>query len=259
MSERIGLFCIGHRPPDFQPPHPFVHVSPVPSPCAKALLIPDCSLGERLDGRILSEYTQLFGLTESDALADLESVYIFQYRKFLALMPGSQVAANIPYGYAASATEAEELFPAPEQLSRLRSNLLIGPSMRIRSLAHQYTRHHLVEDFAAFSAALSTLPSFGPQRVARFISADVLVPAPSLGLFRLSLFLDHLRALREAWHAFASSYFVPREGYQRRVGGFLLERLHSFLLVESISAGAIQPMQGHQIIVSPTPTIRETI
>ena len=258
MPERIGLFCIGHRPPDFQPHHPFVHVSPVPSPCAKALLIPDGSLGERWDGRILSEYTQLFGLAESGALADVESVYIFQYRKFLALTPGPQVAANIPYSYAASAAEAEGLFPAPEELSRLGSSLLIGQAIRIRSLAHQYACHHLVEDFAAFSAALSTLPAYGPQRVARFIAGGVLVPAPSLGLFPLALFLDQLRALREAWHAFAANFYVSREGYQRRVGGFLLERLHSFLLVEAIAAGAIQPVQGHQIIVSPTPTIHPT-
>lgn len=259
MAERLGLFCIGHRPPEFQPPHPFVHVSPVPSPCPQALLIPDDSLGERWDGRILSEYTQLFGLAESGALADLEAVYIFQYRKFLALTPGPRVATNIPYAHAASAAEAEALFPAPAELGRLGSALLIGPALRIRSLAHQYARHHLVEDFAAFAAALAMLPAFEPQRLARFIAGGVLLPAPSLGLVPVALLLDQLRTLRQAWQMFAAHYYVPREGYQRRVGGFLLERLHSFLLVEAISAGAVQAARGHQIIVSTTPEIQPTL
>lgn len=222
-------------------------------------MILDDSLGERWDGRILSEYTQLFGLAESGALADVEMVYLFQYRKFLALTPGPQLAVNIPYAHAANAAEAEALFPAPAELSRLGSSLLIGPSIRIHSLAHQYARHHLVEDFASFSAALATLPAYGPQRLARFIAGGVLFPAPSLGLFPVALLLDQLRALREAWEVFAADYYVAREGYQRRVGGFLLERLHSFLLVEAIAAGTVQPVRGHQIIVSPTPDIQPTL
>jgi hypothetical protein len=47
-----------------------------------------------------------------------------------------------------------------------------------------------------------------------------------------------------------SSYFVPRAGYQRRVMGFLLERLTSYLILMRIADRASESNFGHHIIIS---------
>lgn len=256
---RIGCYCIGHRPPVFQPPFPYTHVTPVACAPGPALVVPDDAFGPMLHGTILSEYTQLFGLAEHGLREPLDAVYLFQYRKFISLVPGGQVSPNQPYARAAPAEEAERLFPGPDDLARLGAGVLIGPAVRVRSIADQYARHHPVEDYAAFCAALASMQAFGSRRLAGFINGQVLLPAPSLGLFPLDLFLSHMQVLREAWETFAPRYYVARDGYQRRVGGFLLERLHSFLLTEAIAAGAMRPVQGHQMIVSDTAIIEPTI
>lgn len=259
MSKKVGLFCIGHRPPSFQVPHPFTHVTPVAPACPSSLVVPDEVYGDLWHGKIISEYVQLFALADAQSLAKFDALFLFQYRKFMALVPAGRVSENLPYARAASAADAVTVFPAPAELVRLGSNVLIGPAARVRSVAHQYGRHHLVEDFAAFCAALGSLKAYPPQRLARFIASRALFPSPSIGLFPVDLFRKHVKELREAWQAFAGDYYVPRDGYQRRVGGFLLERLHGFLLAEMMESGSLRPLIGHRIIVSEAARIEPTI
>jgi hypothetical protein len=70
------------------------------------------------------------------------------------------------------------------------------------------------------------------------------------------IFHEHMKILQEAWLLFAKKFYVPRLGYQRRVGGFLLERLHSFLLYEIFFPNIKMPVvEANQIIVSDSLTV----
>ena len=76
------------------------------------------------------------------------------------------------------------------------------------------------------------------------------MPAPSLGVFRVDIFLKHMEVLKMVWTHFAEHFLVPRDGYQRRVGGFLLERLHSFLICEEVINKIYNVFHGNQVVVS---------
>ena len=105
----------------------------------------------------------------------------------------------------------------------------------MRSIAHQYSSAHLVEDFSKFILSLNSLNGFNEKHCENFINCEILFPAPSLGITRVDIFLKHMAILKLAWEHFSNHFSISRDGYQRRVGGFLLERLHSFLLYEEIT------------------------
>ena len=74
----MKYYCIGHKPPTFLPSEPYIHVSPNVYPELNQLIVLDDLYGEQFDGRILAEYTQLFGLAAylKDTPRD-EKFYIF--------------------------------------------------------------------------------------------------------------------------------------------------------------------------------------
>ena len=46
-----------------------------------------------------------------------------------------------------------------------------------------------------------------------------------------------MNILKETWAEFSDHYFFKRDGYQRRVAGYLMERLHSVLLCKWLMDG----------------------
>jgi hypothetical protein len=248
----MKYYCIGHKPPTFLPSEPYIHVSPNIYPGLNQLIVPDDSYGEKFDGRILSEYTQLFGLAEylKDAPRD-EKFYIFQYRKFISLRQPTTLSANLPHAYACSSTESPFFLPSQDELSRLGDELLLGKIIgNIGSIAEFYAANHDVNDFSAFMISLYFAGGLDEQRCKNFINYQILLPAPSLGVFRVDIFLKHMEVLKMVWTHFAEHFFVPRDGYQRRVGGFLLERLHSFLICEEVINKIYIVAHGNQVVVS---------
>ncbi|MCX5946182.1 MAG: hypothetical protein NTZ53_12985 [Cyanobacteria bacterium] len=258
--ENDRFFCIGHKPPEFSPSDDFVHVTPVVKPGLIQLYIPDDCYGDRFHGSILSEYCQLFGLAEYlKSHGRAQKIYLFQYRKYLSIKAGASVSPNLPYAYACGKIEANLLFPKKGILEGLGDKLLLGPAIPVKSLADNYSSYHHAEDFSSFVRSLSSVPGFDEKRIAAFVDCKVLFPAPSLGLFAVECLIGNLDILRSAWQAFSDLYWCPREGYQRRVGGFLLERLQSFLIFEDIiSPKKIATVQGHQIVVSERREIART-
>lgn len=248
----MKYYCIGHKPPTFTPRESYIHVSPNIYPELDQLIVPDDLYGEKFDGFILSEYTQLFGLADylKDAPRD-EKFYIFQYRKFISLKQPTTLSANLPYAYPCSSTESSLFFPSQDELSRLGDELLSGKAIcNIGSIAEFYAESHDVNDFSAFMISLSSSPGFNERRCKNFINYKILLPAPSLGIFRVDIFLKHMEILKMVWTHFAEHFFVAREGYQRRVGGFLLERLHSFLICEEIINNIYNVFHGNQVVIS---------
>lgn len=258
---KLKYYCIGHKPPTFLHSESYIHVSPNVFPGLNQLIVPDDLYGDKFHGSVLSEYAQLFGLAEFLKNVSIsEKFYIFQYRKFISLQPGHQRSTNVPYVFSSSPEEGSRLFPSKDELSRHSEKLLFGPAVYIRSMAHQYSLNHHVEDFSRFILSLNSLDGFDEKRCDNFINCELLIPAPSLGVTCTDIFLKHMAILKLAWEHFSNHFSTSRDGYQRRVGGFLLERLHSFLLYEEINIKKkYSVFQGHQIVISDSQIIKPTI
>lgn len=257
----MNLYCVGHRAPIFTINTSYKLVSPFSCPNIDQLIIPDDALGEFFHGKILSEYIQLFGLAEFlKNNPKNEKFYIFQYRKFISFNQSPQISANQNYSYVSSPTDATTLFPTPDELHSLEGRLLLGPALKIRSIAHHYATFHLTEDFTKFILSVSTLSDFNSKLCKEFIDCELLFPAPSLGVTQVDLFLKHMSILKSAWEHFSNNFYKNRDGYQRRVGGFLLERLHSFLIFQDIHVyGNYKATQGFQIVINNSPLIAQTV
>jgi hypothetical protein len=256
----MQFYCVGHRPLLFDPGRDFTWVSPERFDDRPTLVVPDDHFGPAWDGRILSEYTQLFALADKLAVTDpSEVILLFQYRKFVSLRPSLQRSTSHPIAFVASGSEATGLFLTDTELAQRDGRILVGPLLPVGSTAHQYAVAHHADDFARFCLTLSGLEGFDVARCGSLASHPFLVPSPALGLFSAGIFIRHMAILREAWAAFYERFYVPREGYQRRVGGFLLERLHSFLLLDEAQRGDYVLVPGHQIVISDTPDITITL
>ncbi len=238
-------------------------VCPATFGIAGELVVPDDCYGPGFHGSILSEYTQLFGL--ADHLAQLAekpaNVYLFQYRKFVSCASGSRRSSNVPHAFASDPAEAREIFPGPEVLAGLPGQLLTSPALKLeRSIALQYAIHHLVEDFAALAVACSLSGVLDPNRIGRFINCPIMFPSPALCLMPTPVFLEMMSTLRKVWQAFVPHFLQKREGYQRRVGGFLLERLHGFLLLDHVTSLPVERTTvGRLVIVSESEVVQPTV
>lgn len=248
----MHLFCIGHKQPAFNPPLSFVHVSPVQVPTLNQIIIEDNAFGDLMHGSIISEYAQLFGLAKVLELRPPEELlYLFQYRKFLSFRKGDAIASNIPYAYPVNALNAESFFPTLGELQHFNSQYLVGTYIVLNSMHDNYSRSHIEKDFLNFSHALAEHPDFGLDRARLFSNCNIMFPSPAIGIVPQGMFCQQMKLLMEVWSIFAKQFYVPRSGYQRRVGGFLLERLHSFLLYELFFPVIKAPViQGHQMIIS---------
>lgn len=247
----MKFYCVSHKPPTFQTVEKFTLCSSRDHGYENQITIPDDFYGEKFHGDILSEYTQLFGLADylnKNENQD-ERIYIFQYRKFITIKSARQVSSNVPYLHAYSPIEAPIYFPAVVSLSEL-PGLLIGPVVKFKSVAHQYAKTHLIEDYCKFMCSLSFSDEFNVERCGNFADCKFLIPAPSLGITQVGLFISQMNTLRRIWSHFYKFFYNQRHGYQRRVGGFLLERLHSFLVIEEINKNIHKYSVGKQIVVS---------
>ena len=247
----LSACCIGHLPPCFVPPLPYTMLCPAPLGLPGERVLDDERFGPGIDGGALAEYSQLFGLQDLLEAGDIvaDRLYLFQYRKFLGLRPGG-AASNAPWVRVLRPDIAPLLFPTWDELQQLRTPVVVGEVQALGcSVAANYAEAHVGDDFALFTAAMAAAGIALPA-VRRFTLQHGFIPSPALCLVDTPLFLQHMRVLRRVWQLFARELAVPRAGYQRRVTGYLLERLHSHLLCESLMDGT-QPSVGvaHRFVV----------
>lgn len=246
----VHAFCIGHVPPVFQPELPYTMLTPRPLGLAGEWVLPDerhSSPG--LQGAVLAEYSQLFSLQDliEAGQVQAERLYLFQYRKFIGLRPGG-LAATAPWLRIAPPAQAPQLLPSLAELQALPYPVVTGSMFSLGgSVAQNYAHVHVVDDIVAFAACLGAA-GLGVAAVRQFAGFQGLLPSPALCLVDTPLFLQHMRVLRAAWRAYADQAHVARQGYQMRVGGYLLERLHSFLLCRWVQQGG-QLGLGHRFVV----------
>jgi len=247
----MKFYCVSHKPPAFEIEIDYTHFCSKDLGLNNQVIIPDDFYGESFHGDILSEYTQLFGLADflSRNENPQEKIYIFQYRKFITTKPANQVSTNMPYAHAYLPLEAKKYFPTTSDLNEL-SEHLVGPIVKYKSVANQYAAVHLIQDYCKFICSLSLSGDFSIVRCANFADSELLIPSPSLGLTQVGIFISHMNILKSIWSHFYKYFYIQRNGYQRRVGGFLLERLHSFLILEEIKKENIKFSKGQQIVIS---------
>ena len=123
----------------------------------------------------------------------------------------------------------------------------------------QYGAVHVLVDFVNFSKFLFETGVLDSSQVASFLTGTTLIPSSSIGTFQSSTLRQILMTLRDASNFLKSDYFVPREGYQRRVLGYLLERLNSHLILTRIQSGLSESNFGYHTILSRGPSIKVTV
>jgi len=257
----MKMVCVGHAAPSFDVGQDFFLVAP-PGPDVKCdLEVPDDYFGARFHGGILAEYTQLFAFAEYLRIhPELEKFYIFQYRKFVSLRQPANISQNMAYCYTADASQSAGFFPTQAELDQLGTDYLFSPCVGFStSITNGYALSHVIEDLVCFAMALREVAGFDRERCDRFINSFDMIPAPSLGMITAPIFLKNMEILWAAWDIYSQHYLKKREGYQRRVGGFLLERLNSFLLIEQFKLNPIAPATwGYQVTVSETSFVEKT-
>lgn len=244
-------FCIGHVPPVFDPDLPYTMLTPRTLGVQGEIVLADQRFGPGIHGAAAAEYSQLFGLQDMLEAGDItaDRLYLFQYRKFIGLRPGG-LPATSPWLNIASPAQARQLMPTLDELAAVEMPVVVGSLHALGStIAGNYALVHVIEDLVTFAACL---PAAGMDvaAVRRFVSFAGLLPSPALTLVDTTLFLEHMRVLRAAWRAWTQGVEVRREGYQMRVAGYLLERLHSHLLCQGLRDGT-QPIVGigHRFVV----------
>jgi hypothetical protein len=249
--ELLRAFCIGHVPPVFDPGLPYTMLTPRALGMPGEIVLADNRFGPHVNGAAAAEYSQLFGLQDlleaGDVVAD--RLYLFQYRKFVGLRAGG-LPATSPWLNIVPPDQVHQLMPTLESLAAVQMPVVVGSLYPLGStIARNYALVHEIEDLVTFAACL---PAAGMDAgaVRRFVSFAGLLPSPALSLVDTPVFLGHMRTLRAAWTAYTQGGDVRREGYQMRVAGYLLERLHSQLLCQGLTDGT-QPKVGlgHRFVV----------
>jgi hypothetical protein len=244
MSEVLRAFCIGHVLPRYVSCLPYTMLCPKPLGIRGEIVIPDERFGTAIDGAQLAEYSQLFGLQDRLESGDIvaDRLYLFQYRKFVGLRSGGR-AANAPWLRVLQIHEADLLMPSLDELGALEYQLVVGSVFQLgTTVAGNYSMVHAADDFAAFATCLSE-GGLDRREVRRFAGCESLIPSPAVCLIEVPAFLRQMRVLRTVWQVYIRECAVTRQGYQRRVSGYLLERLHSHLIFEWLMDGT-QPKIG---------------
>jgi hypothetical protein len=249
--------CLGHVsfPRDFIR-HVDLMLSPrvvaVPS---HAIVVDDGYFGDH--GSALSEYVQLLWLYDhfDSIVDDYEFVRIFQYRRFVARARIGRRSNQNHIRW----IKADELTHREKDFSRFSTTELFNQIYKHREgMLRQYESAHVLVDIVNFSKFLLEAEILDSQQVASFLSAPAIIPACNMGTFRAATLREILMTLRRAAEFLNTSYFTPRSGYQRRVVGFLLERLNSHLLLHRVRSGLSKARLGHHILISDGPSVTTT-
>jgi len=232
MSKIMKAYCIGHTMPLFRPPVFFEMLCPASLGIQNELVIDDNRFGTAIDGGGLAEYSQLFGLHDLLLSGDVvaEHLFLFQYRKFVSTLMGGAESVS-PWIRVLTPDLAPAIFPTQEQLDAFSGRLAVGSIFDFgESISSNYARVHVIDDLVMFAAACADSGVLDKADIKAFATLRGIIPSPAVCCIHVDVFMRIISILKAVWNAYSSDYQVARTGYQRRVAGYLLERLHSFLL-----------------------------
>jgi len=262
MSPNTITICLGHKPfpRDYASYFDF-HLSPLEIPgLDKLIVVPDSTFG--MNGSCLSEYAQLLWLCMNESMLDgFDFVRIIQYRRFVSAKNTGFTLIN--QTWALGVLEAE-LNQYGSDFSRVSSHERINSVISLPAIGmganvyDNYANTHVAEDILAFSSYLLNQALLDQNEVSCFLSDYLLIPACNTGLFKKSEFLKVFKILLRASGFLHTEAFMPRESYQRRSVGFLLERLNSFLILKAVRAGIRDPTFGFNKLITQSPMATHT-
>ena len=232
MSRNLKVYCIGHTLPLFKPSVPFEMLCPSSLGIRNEVVIDDHRFGPTVDGSSLAEYSQLFGLHDKLLSGDIvaDELYLFQYRKFLSPMYGGLESVS-PWIRVLTPEIVSGIFPSEEHLVTFRTRLAVGSLFGLgNSISGNYALVHVIDDLVMFSAACAASGFLTPKDISSLATLRGIIPSPAVCYINAELFVRIMDILKSVWNNYYPHYQIVRTGYQRRVAGYLMERLHSLLL-----------------------------
>ena len=240
MNTRVKAYCIGHVAPAFEAPIQFQILCPQPTGMKNEIIIDDNRFGQNIDGSSLAEYSQLFGLAKMIEAGDIQAdnLFLFQYRKFISPIPGG-VEATASWLRILTPETAKPIFPSDQLLNELDSRIIVGSMLNLKSsISQNYSLAHVIDDLVLFAAACAKCPELESTDITSLATMQGFIPSPALCYIKTDIFIKLISTLRSTWEEFSKNYHIQREGYQRRVAGYLLERLHSILICKMLMDGS---------------------
>lgn len=259
---RCIQLIIGHKRPDFKiwSGHQFATLEPTGPEDFK--LHDDFELRLALPDTLVGEYYFLFLLRRQiENLPTIESVTISQYRRFVTAVPIGLTSENLPYSNVISSIQASD--PTITQLIRPKKDgwLLSSEFKNSPNVSFHYSKYHILRDWFRFLSDAFDSNLLSQLEITEASLVDRMIPAPSNGVFPAKLFIEHLKRLEACAIAYKKNGYLQRDSYQRRVIGFCLERLHSYLLLSTLARLKISysDVSGRQVVVSENTAVKPTI
>lgn len=253
-------FIIGHKRPTVRFPAGFRFVtdSPQEATDVQVPLADVTALG--LTNTRIGEYAFLFALRRVLHDQKERSICVAQYRRMVLNKPIGAVPHNVPFARVIPPLKFQEDVAEAQFLPQAGEWLVSSVASPSGNVLTHYARYHVLRDWMRFcsdaidSGALSNAEALAASTV------ELLIPAPSNGVFPLSIFRLHLQRLERMALAFLKGGFVDREEYQRRALGFCLERMHSFLLLQALKQHQVDMTlaKGFHTVISEEAAVRET-
>jgi hypothetical protein len=221
----MRYFCVTHVPP------------PWPVPGFMEPVSPDPAGDGALEG--LREYGALFSLrhlvqTPGDAGGS---------------SPGESMVGISHHGRfavtrAVGAEAADCHVVTPEELAALPEDCFVPPPGRIVVPAPTVMDESVLAQYGSVHAGRDLLHAVGiaidqgvveGRIAADFLNANVLIAAPTVGVYPTGWYLDVLTTLAAVAQEFADTVRSPNEGPPQQVPAPCLERLHSLLLQQLLA------------------------
>jgi hypothetical protein len=250
----VRYFSVAYRPLDW----PMPEMMEVVSTCPAGDGVTDISASApQFAGRdpVLGEYATLFALRrllegeKADGRYSAgEFVGISHYRRFAVTRATGK--RSFVYGV----VTPEEFLGLPRDLFVPPPGTIVFPSpIRVNpTLVGQYGHYHPTRDLLYFMGLAVDLGVITDAQATEWLSGEVMVPAPAIGVYPLDWFIATQTALETVVDAFESTVAVAREGYQQRAIAFCLERLHGLLLSTLVSTWPDTAYVAHPaMLVSP--------
>ena len=257
MGETLNI-CLGHQPfPKAHADHVDIFLS-----CRRlhgqnrAIFLDDAIWGPH--GGALSEYAQLFWLSDNfdRVVGDAEFVRIFQYRR---LVSHSRIGRATTADFFTH-INGEELPEFADDFTRdTRAELFNRPFQFTGGMLGQYASVHPMDDLMAVVRFLLQQERITSAAAAAFLREEYLIPACNMGVFLRQTLKHILALLRPTADFLQSPGYEPRNGYNRRSVGFIIERLNSFILLDMMRNGQAPQNFGNHIVISEMAEFAPTI
>lgn len=252
---------VGHRRPEFPLWPDWQFVTPAPEQGTDFRLTEGRLRPHGPDDQLIGEYFFLFALARQLRTAAPGGLVTFaQYRRLVANASIGMPSPNHPWTRVIDRGTAASLDATTLTAPRAKG-FLVSSGMPVPSVLLQFAVHHPARDLARFLSDAVDAGVLDDREATNVLTLKYLIPAPSTGTFPLATFIDTCRILERATYAFVEGGYRPRDDYHRRIIGFCLERLNSYLVLRELTRLGIdlKDATGQQLTIADDALIQATV